>query len=311
MVTPAAQPMSARLTDVSVIETMVTKFSGDDHYDVKKWFSDFEDACVLLQFDDRLRFVACRRMLDGTARVFIRTIVVTSYEELKQALTSEFGRQFTQQEVYALLKKRKMKSNETIHRYVLEMQEIASRVTIPEEELVEIIVCGVRDNGGVFNLLWSATTISELKRLAERCERIESRKVVANVSQMATTHRSVVNFAVPKVNTDVKKPPVQPADNNAAVRCFNCSQFGHYKGQCPKPVRPDGSCFKCGELTHRYRDCPRRQMAQTAANVTFGDLNDMDEALDSVQTVSVAFGLKCSRNSELMKCVSLLDSGSP
>lgn len=45
--------MVARLTNVSIIETVVAKFSGDDYYDVNKWFADFEDACTLLQFDDR------------------------------------------------------------------------------------------------------------------------------------------------------------------------------------------------------------------------------------------------------------------
>lgn len=49
-------------------------------------------------------------MLDGTARVFVRTIVVSSYEELKRAIIAELGRQYTQQEVYASLKKRKMKA---------------------------------------------------------------------------------------------------------------------------------------------------------------------------------------------------------
>lgn len=186
------------------------------------------------------------------------------------------------------------------------MQEMAVRAVIPNGELVEIIIMGVRDNGGVFNLLWNATTIGELKGLAERCERIQARKIVANVGQVVTTNRSIVS-STPKVNTVVK---TEPAETKTDVRFYNCSQFRHYKGQCQNPYVLM-VLFKCGKITHIYRNCPHRKLAQTDATVTFGDVGDIGKGLDAVQMVSVTFNLGGSRHSELIKCVTLLDSDSP
>lgn len=319
MAGPSVQPMTNKITDVSVIESMVNKFSADDNYDVHKWIMDLEDACLMLQFDERLRLVACRRMLDGTARVFLRTISVSTYEELKKALIDEFGRQYTQQEVYFQLRNRKMKANETVHRYILEMQEIALRATIAESELVDIIIDGIRDVDDMMGALWAATTMDGLKRVAERCERKRVRQTVANVRTIPNARQVITptgstayaNVGPQRVIPKPSNQPPMPSVSDQSVRCYNCSQFGHYKGQCPKPLRPDGSCFKCGEMTHVYRNCPQRKMTQTAATVTFGDIGNLEETLNAVQMVSVAFNLKGSRYSELIKCVSLLDSGSP
>lgn len=130
-------PAVRRLTDVRVIESMITKFTGDDH-EIRKWLRDLKDAFAM-------QFIACRRMLDGTAQVFARTITVNRYADLKAQPLHEFGRQRTVQEVYAMLRNRRLGSGESIHRYILDMQEIAMRSNIPELELVDLIIEGLGD----------------------------------------------------------------------------------------------------------------------------------------------------------------------
>ncbi|XP_049314323.1 uncharacterized protein LOC125778858 [Bactrocera dorsalis] len=269
---PAAK---TRWTDVSVIESMMSKFTADDHYDVNKWISDLDDAFAMLQFDERMKFIACRRMLSGTAQVFARTITVSDYEELKAKLISEFGRMRTMNEVYQLLKNRRLRPDETTHRYILDMQEIAMYSKITEDELIEMIISGTGDTSSRIGHLFPARSINELKEFAERYERLRFQpplgsKQIAIINRNAasalqpTTHRS--NAA----NATSVRPTAAPTMET--IRCYNCSKFGHYQSQCPLPKRPANSCFKCSSTEHVYRECPHR--TTVAAVLNANGMND-------------------------------------
>lgn len=75
----------------------------NDHYDVAKWINDVEDAFMFFDCTGREKYMALRRLLDGTAERFLRTIVVSTYNELKAELLSEFGKRYSMQEVLQLL----------------------------------------------------------------------------------------------------------------------------------------------------------------------------------------------------------------
>ncbi|XP_068158254.1 uncharacterized protein [Drosophila tropicalis] len=234
-----------QVSDVSVIESMVARFSADTAYDVKKWLNDLEDAFEILQLNDRLRLVACRRMLEGTAAVLLRTVSVHSYEELKAILLREFGRSCSIEEVYHALRGRRIKAGEGCLRFAIEMQEIAMNAPIPENELVDLIIDGLRDNSTRVGMLYSARTMAELKPLLERYERLRM--------QAAASRQSNSVKAQP-TTTAVAPGNKSSGTVTSETRCFNCSGWGHYKSQCPKPMRPPNSCFKCGIVGHSYKN---------------------------------------------------------
>ncbi|XP_068140071.1 uncharacterized protein [Drosophila tropicalis] len=153
---------------------MVARFSADTAYDVKKWLNDLEDAFDILQLNDRLRLVAWRCMLEGTAAVLLRTVSVHSYEELKAILLREFGRSCSVVEVYHALRSRRIKAGEGCLRFAIEMQEIARNAPIPENELVGLIIDGLRDSSTLVGMLYSARTVAELKPLLEIYERLQA-----------------------------------------------------------------------------------------------------------------------------------------
>ncbi|XP_068140325.1 uncharacterized protein [Drosophila tropicalis] len=251
-----------QVSDVSVIESMVTRFSADTAYDVKKWLNDPEVAFEILQLNDRLRLVACRLMLEDTAAVLLLTVSVHSYEELNAILLREFGRSCSIEEVYHALRGRRIKAGEGCLRLAIEMQEIAMNAPIPENELVDLIIDGLRDNSTRVGMLYSARTVAELKPLLER---YESNSVKA---QPTTTAVAPGNKSSGTATSE--------------TRCFNCSGWGHYKSQCPKPMRPPNSCFKCGIVGHIYKDCPSR--IGNATNITAAAAADeAGDRLDHLQ----------------------------
>lgn len=73
------------------VEYLVLLFSGDDDYSVRKWFQDFEDIMQKLNGNDDNRY----RM----ARIFLRTIRVQYYAELKTSMLERYDRQITSSEV--------------------------------------------------------------------------------------------------------------------------------------------------------------------------------------------------------------------
>ncbi|XP_068143490.1 uncharacterized protein [Drosophila tropicalis] len=251
---------------------MVARFSADTAYDVKKWLNDLEDAFEILQLNDRLRLVACRRMLEGTAAVLLRTVSVHSYEELKTILLREFGRSCSIEEVYHALRGRRIKAGEGCLRFAIEMQEIAMNAPIPENELVDLIIDGLRDNSTRVGMLYSARTMAELKPLLERYERLRM--------QAAASRQSNSVKAQP-TTTAVAPGNKSSGTVTSETRCFNCSGWGHYKSQCPKPPN---SCFKCGIVGHSYKNCPSR--IGNATNITAAAAADeAGNRLDHLQLI--------------------------
>ena len=79
-------------------------------------------------------------MLAGTAKIFLRTIRAENYAVLRNAFIKEFDRQLTRPQIFAQLSNKQIKSNETAHQLVLNMQEMASHADIKEEELINFII---------------------------------------------------------------------------------------------------------------------------------------------------------------------------
>ncbi|XP_068150196.1 ice-structuring glycoprotein-like [Drosophila tropicalis] len=208
-----------QVSDLSVIESMVARFSADTAYGVKKWLNDLEDAFEILQLNDRLQ-------------------------------------------VYNALRSRRIKAGEGCLRFAIEMKEIAMNAPIPENELVDMIIDGLRDNSTRVGMLYSARTVAELKPLLERYERFRM--------QAAASKQSLSVKVQP---TTTASSPCNKSSGTAIseTRCYNCSGWVHYKSQCPKPIRPPNSCFKCGIVGHIYKNCLSRMETAAAAPDDVGD----------------------------------------
>lgn len=73
-------------------------------------------------------------------------------------------------------------------------------------------------------------------------------------------------------NRDTTKPKQSSMPNATAAagkaRCFNCSQMGHMKPQCPYKIRATNTCFKCWGAGHTHHNCPNPKKILKAATPT-------------------------------------------
>lgn len=342
--TQRAYKRKIRLTDV---EPLVAAFTGDDNYSISKWLIDFESVLTSLSGDADDFYRMGRSLLKGTAAIYLRTIRATDWACLRTALIQRFHRQVTYYEVFEKLRARIRLPSESLLHYVTCMQEIAQFASVPEIELVSLIIAGLRDTTGYVSILAGASTVDNLIALIPAYERTValSRTTAWPRSPHVTTHASQTTTRPAHQFTATQQPlrPTpsvsQPASVNvpsstiridpavalakANMRCFNCSRFGHGQGECLQPRRMPGSCFTCGATDHMRANCPRRRFAAHVGGPSSHnnnqiitepppefDLADLTNAISEMPSVSVSFNIGLNNFSPSVNLDALFDTGS-
>ncbi|XP_067624946.1 uncharacterized protein [Eurosta solidaginis] len=258
--TNAILPQHRRL-DFSDIEHALPKFSGVDiSLTVQNFLRDFEEVTEASGANERLKLLALRRCLTGTAKIFLTFTTTLNYGALKKALEREFAVPVNRIEIHKMLEQRRWdkKKKKSLHCYVLAMQAIGKRVNITEQEIIEFIIDGI--SGTVSNIHTPAATCQDVRRTKGRYER-----------------RYLVADAV--TTTTGRKQASWPSEENK-LKCFNCPKNGHIKPNCPYPLQPEGSCFRCWRMGHDHRSCtnaakvlkPKNQIA-TVMGDEYGELD--------------------------------------
>lgn len=314
------------------VEPLVSTFSGDDDYDIRKWLDDFDNVMKSLGADDNDRYRMGRHLLRGTASVFLRTIQAPDWIELHRLLLQRFGRRVSNQEIYERLRARHRQPSESIIHYITCMQEIAQRVSFSEVDLIPLIVAGLRDSSVYTAFLISANSVEQLIGMIPAFERTTAltRTGQSSAANVGPNSRRPPSAQRP-INTSgqifTSVPSAQPNANVAAPakriddRCFNCSAFGHKSAECPAARRAPGSCFRCGSMDHQYNNCPKRVRRTVAAiessdQMTNAGERDEDDddivaGIGNMPMVSVSFEYSTDRWTLANSVHSLIDTGSP
>ncbi|XP_041771724.1 uncharacterized protein LOC121593455 [Anopheles merus] len=239
-------------------EEFIDKFSGDNSDQIEQWLRELERAFLPYKMNETTKFYNARRLLTGTAALFVKTIDVETYAELKEELLKTFAKTPSIENVYRQLRTRRLSRNESVARYVLEMKQIAGD-EIVEEELINIIIDGIGDPINTAAIRYSAKSVEELQQMLKKYEMIRPQKNSVQRVNIASSSTSPRNVSVVKNKNAIEE-----------IRCYNCSKIGHYQSSCPSPRRPAGSCFLCHQMGHSYQNCPNR-VKNTSAAITTQD----------------------------------------
>lgn len=136
----------------------------------------------------------------------------------------------------------------------LEMQRLRNRMgdaRLTETEVVDIIIANMQLTYHEESLLRGTDTITELKN---RCLRYRMR---LNDSTARRAKQPPQSNQARGPGPSTWRPTQQPAAGGSSqVRCFNCDNFGHYKGDCTMELRPPGICWNCWKTGHKTKECP-------------------------------------------------------
>ena len=227
------------------IESMAQCFSGDSGITIHKFIEQFEDAADIFKLNEKAKFVYGKRLVKGTAMIFLRTINVKTWCEMRDALFEEFNNDVTAAEIHNRLRNRKKKRNETCQQYVFAMMEISSMSKIEETDLVNYIIEGIPDSFSNKMILYGANTISELKNCLKKYEIMKMR------SWSSSTQPS--NQQSFSESTNLRNQQSSSVSTN--VQCFRCKEMGHYSNQCKKNKKFEATCYNCGKEGHFKAEC--------------------------------------------------------
>lgn len=230
------------------VEDSIRYFSGEDSYTVDDFVTDFEENRVLLQWDDLETFIFAKKSLRGLAKMFVQgERHITSWNLLKRALKDEFPATTSSAKLHETLCKRKMKKDENVYRYFLEMKEISSRGKIEDESLIHYVIDGIQDDMRNKVVLFGANTIDQFKQKLKTYEEIRSR----NVYQPSQQEKFKNSNSVQKPSQPVK---VEMNRGRREFRCFNCGERGHDSKNCDSKDKGP-KCFKCSNFGHKGPEC--------------------------------------------------------
>lgn len=157
------------------IEDSVSKFSGDDHFTIVRWLNEFEETSALLGWNNLQNFVYAKRLLTGTAKLFLRSSSAKIWSPLKNLLREEFEIKVSSGDIQRMLMKTKMKHDENIHHYILRMKEIAAMAEIEDKVIMEYIIDGVNLNDSSKMWLSDARNFHDLREKFEMHRKLKSK----------------------------------------------------------------------------------------------------------------------------------------
>ncbi|XP_018366004.1 PREDICTED: uncharacterized protein LOC108763139 [Trachymyrmex cornetzi] len=132
----------------------IRNFSGKDTYPIERWITEFEETADLFEWAEIQKVVFAKKSLSGPAKMFIESEgVVRTWKKLKTILQDEFSDKVNSAQVHEMLRKRKLKKEESLQEYYLAMKELASRGKIESEALIQYVIDGVADDTQV-GILW-------------------------------------------------------------------------------------------------------------------------------------------------------------
>lgn len=111
-----------------------------------------------------------KRLLKGTAKLFLEPINTTSWNEIKEGLFTEFGNKISSAEAHRLLQSTKKKNSESFRDYVYRMREIGSANSIEDESVIQYVVEGINDERRNKITLYGVKSFDELKVKLESYE---------------------------------------------------------------------------------------------------------------------------------------------
>lgn len=277
------------------IENSMNSFSGDGNHRIENWIKEFEQTSKLFRWNELQKVIYSKRLLKGDAKYFMRTIVATSWKDVKDNLLEEFGKKISSAEAHKLLRSTKKKSGESFREFVFKMREIGNANEIDNESVIQYIVDGIIDDQINKMMLFGIKTFEELKIKLEAYEKFKKSEPKKDKKDEKSENKKSTT------KNDNKKP------SKDEQRCFLCGDTSHTIKSCPTKEKGI-KCFRCNVFGHKASDkvCKESDIERKEKDAK------LDEKKDEKKVACLNLKTKSIKNVKLCerKFNALIDTGS-
>jgi len=156
------------------VEDSFQLFSGSNYVEIDEWLDDFEEKSIMFGWNELYKFIYCKQLLRGEARMFVRSQTgINSWVSLREKLLCEFGRKLSSIEVHRVLKNRRKTNEESCREYLYALMEIGRTIKIDDESLIEYFVDGISDSRSNKSILYQARSVNDLQEKIRVYEKIK------------------------------------------------------------------------------------------------------------------------------------------
>lgn len=255
------------MASFSDVEGALEKFDGRNK-PVAVWFTAFENVAVACEFSEVQKYLYCRRLLQGAARLAVEAEAdVGDFAKLKAYLVRTFTEVVKVADVYRELASTRKTSTETSEQYAFRMKRIAGGQAIDGPSMVDFIVAGLPGSPLEKAGLMAATSFESLREKLPAYDKLQA--AINGARSRTITGR-------PEGGKSFLPGPRVSSNNNirpAVGVCFSCGRPGHRASECFSKVKCEKckkighnatncrvvKCFKCGLEGHVAPNCPRTQ----------------------------------------------------
>ncbi|XP_037931255.1 uncharacterized protein LOC119666053 [Teleopsis dalmanni] len=255
------------------VEESLELFDGESNKKIEDWLLDFESISVVCKWNQVQRFLYCKRLLRGAAKLAVEAETgVNSWEILKRTLRTEFRCQELEN-LHKKLENMKKRSNESFLEYFYKMKKVASRGTVEETHLIEYIIARIPDSSLNKATLYQSCTLEQLKINLKAYEKFKADQEKKKRCQGRNNYDNYYS------------------GNQVNKRCNNCGAVSHTTQHCPNRGR-GRRYFKCNEFGHIATICQnntnfRRPVSQQNPNQARSSASRIDRVQLSDFTLKI------------------------
>lgn len=239
------------------VEQALTRFNGEGAK-VETWLEDFEATATVYDWKDLQRYVYCRQLLEGGAKIAVNTKrAINSYATLKAFLLVEFAAEINSADLHDQLRKMKKDRSESSVVFGYRVLAVAAMGDVDTQATLSYIVRGMGPSCANKAIMLSMTTWKDLRKLLVAHDQ---------ASEMDTSARgsgyrpNPVGGATPFIKAEHIKQ-----ERGEKPKCFKCGIVGHISRDCRKN---NGNCFKCGQPGHIAARCSSGSGAPVAPSTS-------------------------------------------
>lgn len=220
-------------------------------FTTERWIQRVEGVAKAYGWSNAMLLAHVVPKLRGAAKQWVECNLedISTWENFKARLIRSFPSQMDQADIHLALTKRKKGRDETYEEYVFAMKALACRGEIRDDSLIKYVINGLY-NRDMVNVL----AMQEFQDVDDFLNKIRKYEGMIGRNNQVLPERGTSSR-----EGSFKRSYVGSGKTSTEVKCFNCSELGHYASRCPRTQKSRRSCFSCGSDGHLAATCPKKR----------------------------------------------------